>query len=495
MVANAAVIEEASDEEELSLSYRELKGKETVEDVDISPSLSDSQVQEVRELVREFEDVLTDVPGVRNLCSHDTNVTTSEPLRVKWYPILYHARDTVREEVEKIKQLGVIEPSSAPCANPVVLVKKRDDSTRFCIDFRQLNKVTVLDAEPMPDSDEKFAKLAGYRYFSKIDLSKAYWQVPLTPESREKTAFETELGLMQFVVMPFGLVNAPATFCRLMRLLLKGMSNVDNFMDDIWLYTVTWEEQLIALRQLFSRLREARLTARPTKCSIGYPKVECLGHFVSEGSTLTPHPDKVQAIVAAGRPKTKKQVRSFLGLIGFYRRYIPNFAAIAVPLTDLTRKGQPNVVQWGSSQERAFRSLKEHLMHDPILRLPEVEKTFILRTDASNEGLGAVLLQEHDEIKFPVAYASRKLLDRERNYSVIEKECLAIVWGIEKFYRYLIGREFVLETDHQPLLYLNKAKVANARLMRWALSLQPYRFRIRAIKGSENVGADYLSRV
>ena len=191
----------------------------------------------------------------------------------------------------------------------------------------------------------------------------------------------------------------------------------------------------------------------------------------------------------------KKQVRSFLGLIGFYRRYIPNFAAIAVPLTDLTKKGQPNVVVWEDSQEKAFMNLKDHLLHDPVLRLPVIERPFILRTDASNEGLGAVLLQEHEGMKFPVAYASRKLLEREKNYSVIEKECLAIVWGVEKFYRYLFGREFVLETDHQPLLYLNKAKVANSRLMRWALSLQPYRFRIQAIKGSENVGADYLSRL
>ncbi len=173
---------------------------------------------------------------------------------------------------------------------------------------------------------------------------------------------------------------------------------------------------------------------------------------------------------------------------------MPNFAEIATPLTDLTKKGQPNKVIWGASQQKAFDTLKGLLTRDPVLKLPELEKPFVLRTDASEIGLGAILLQEQDDVLFPIAYASKKLLPRERNYSVVEKECLAVVWGVEKFHRYLFGREFILQTDHQPLLYLNKAKVANARLMRWALLLQPYRMRIVAIRGADNLGADYLSR-
>jgi hypothetical protein len=273
------------------------------------------------------------------------------------------------------------------------------------------------------------------------------------------------------------------------------MENVDSFVDDIFVYSYTWEEHVQTLRNLFNRLRRANLTAKPTKCSIGYSNLECLGHLVSGLGQLKPHPDKVGAIKDAPRPETKKQVRSFLGLIGFYRKFVPNFAAIACPLTDLTKKGQPNKVSWGVCQENAFNALKQRLISAPILKLPELDKLFVLRTDASDTGLGAVLLQEQEGVKLPIAYASRKLLPREQNYSVIEKECLALVWGIGKFHTYLFGREFTLQTDHQPLLYLNKAKVANARLMRWALSLQPYSFRIEAIRGSENVGADFLSRV
>ena len=209
---------------------------------------------------------------------------------------------------------------------------------------------------------------------------------------------------------------------------------------------------------------------------------------------IQPIPEKVVSILKCQRPYTKKQVRSFLGLIGYYRNFIPNFSAVSAPLSDLTKKGQPNKVRWQEEQENAFNALIQELGKSPILCLPNFERQFILRTDASDVGIGAVLLQEKGEYKLPVAYASKKLLDRETQYSVIEKECYAIVWAVKKFMSYLYGREFVLETDHRPLVYLNTAKVANARLMRWALALQPFKFRLENIKGKENVGADFLSR-
>jgi len=195
------------------------------------------------------------------------------------------------------------------------------------------------------------------------------------------------------------------------------------------------------------------------------------------------------------RPTTKKQLRSFMGLVGFYRTFIPNFASIAVPLTEMTRKGAPNELEWTVIQEQAFNTLKHCISSPPILRLPDFSKEILLQTDASNDGLGAVLLQEEDDTKHPIAFASRKLLDREKNYSCIERECLAVVWGIQKFQNYLYGRHFILEVDHQPLQYLGKTQYQNGRLMRWALALQPYHFTVHAIKGSENVGADFLSRV
>ena len=294
--------------------------------------------------------------------------------------------------------------------------------------------------------------------------------------------------------MPFGLVNSGASFCRMMRVLLKGLENTDNFVDDIIVHTQSWRIQISCLRQLFKRLREARLTARPSKCVVGVETITFLGHVLGAG-TIEPSPEKVNDIRNSQRPTNKKQVRSFLGLAGYYRKFVPNFSSISAPLSDLTKKGQPSKVRWGPEQENAFQSLINQLTQSPILCLPNFEKEFILQTDASNIGIGAVLLQEYGEYRFPVCYASKKLLDREKHYSVIEKECLAIVWSVQKFQSYLYGKEFSLETDHQPLTYLNKAKVANARLMRWALALQPFKMRLESIKGSDNFAADFLSRM
>ena len=210
---------------------------------------------------------------------------------------------------------------------------------------------------------------------------------------------------------------------------------------------------------------------------------------------MQPREETIDKILHVPPPQTKKQLRAFLGLTSFYRQYVPNFALIAAPLTDATRKGSPNEIAWTEAHERAFETLKWHISHPPILSLPDVTKPFILQTDASNLGIGAVLLQEDaNGEKHPVAFASRKLQPRETRYSTIERECLAIVWGTIKFQEYLYGTEFILETDHQPLQYLGKAQFQNGRLMRWALTLQPYRFLLRAIHGKDNVGADCLSR-
>lgn len=233
--------------------------------------------------------------------------------------------------------------------------------------------------------------------------------------------------------MPFGLVTAPTTFCRLVRKVLKGLDCADSFVDDILIFSIDWATHLRALRQVLDRLRGARLTANPTKCSIGFDQnLECLSHVIGESQTLRPVQSKIEAIQKADLPTTKKGVRSFLGVVGFYWRFIPNFSAVAAPPSDLTKKVKPNQVIWEESQERAFNTLEERLVGPPILKLPEFDVPFILRTDASDLGLGAILLQEQEGQTMPIAYASRKLLARERNYSVIEKECLAVVWGVAK---------------------------------------------------------------
>ena len=278
-----------------------------------------------------------------------------------------------------------------------------------------------------------------------------------------------------------------------MRLLLDGLKDVDNLIDDILEHTGTWEAHIKLLKILLQRLRDCCLTARPSKCEIGFNSIDFLGHCVGDGKLMMSE-EKARAIVEAPRPETKKQVKSFLGMIGFYRKFVPNFAEIALPLTNLTKKGSPNGVPWDDIHQRSFESLKSYMVNSPILRLPELQRVFILRTDASNTGIGAVLLQESEGVAFPVAHASKKLLPRETRYSVIERECLALVLGIRKFQMYLYGKEFQVETDHYPLIYMQSAKLTNSRVMRWVLSLQPYRFQLKEIKGVHNIGADYLSR-
>ena len=241
------------------------------------------------------------------------------------------------------------------------------------------------------------------------------------------------------------------------------------------------------------KLSESNITIRPSKCSIGENCINYLGKVIGNG-TITPNNDNDMKILNAEPPRTKKQIQSFLGLTGYYRAYVPNYASLTAELTDLIRKGKPNKIEWTSSLQDSFDKLKQLLAAKPVLHLPDLTKTFTLRTDASNTGLGAVLLQEKKGRLFPISYASRKLLDREKNYCTPEKECLAIVWAINKFYNYLYGNEFILQTDHHSLKYLNTSKFCNSRLMRWAMMLQPFKMQIEYIKGNENYEADYMSR-
>ena len=497
--ANVTVDEE-TDTEEFGLddcAFPTAKQPQSYNDVSVSDALTSEQRAEVEALIEQYPDVLTSVPGRTDLIQHDIKLSTSEPIRSKGYPVPFKARDVMDSEIKEILELGVIEKSVSPYSSPVVLVPKKDGSVRFCIDFRKLNKVTEFDAEPMPNMEEVINRMSGNKFFTRMDCSKGYWQVCLPDNCKHLTAFETPQGLFQFKTMPFGLVNSGATFCRLMRQVLANVPNVDSFVDDMWILTETWEAHMTSLRQVLDRLRSAKLTAKPSKCFIGYSSIECLGHNIV-GQTVRPQEDKIQAIREATRPQTKRQMKSFLGLAGFYRRFIPSFSSIASPLTDLTKKDRPNSIKdWQDKHEKAFQTLKTRLTSSPILRLPVFrdEIPFVLRTDASDVGVGAVLLQEFEgEGRLPIAYASKKLLPREKNYSTIEKECLGIIWGIEKFRKYLYGVEFLLETDHKPLSYLQTAKVLNPRIMRWAMRLQPYRFRIVAIRGQDNLGADYLSR-
>jgi hypothetical protein len=276
---------------------------------------------------------------------------------------------------------------------------------------------------------------------------------------------------------------------------LDGIPGADSYIDDVLIHTPTWQLHLDTLRKTLESIRAAGLTIRPSKCVLGTDDVTFVGHHLEKG-VIRPGGDKMGKVQEAARPTTKKEVRSFLGLVGFYRTYIPNFATIAEPLTALTKKFKPNHVEWTEKEDEAFIALKGALEKEPILKLPDPAKPYIVRTDASDVGIGAILLQDHGGVLHPVAYASRQLLSAERNYSAMERECLALVWAITKKFRlYLYGNPFEVQSDHQPLSVVAQKKTVNARVMRWSLALQDYDFVVKHIKGATNFGADYLSRV
>jgi hypothetical protein len=444
-------------------------------------------------LVEEYKDIFTDRPGTTMLEQHKICLTTDEPIKLRPYPLPYAMREIVNKEIKQMLEDGIIERTDSPYASPIVMVRKADGSFRLCIDYRKLNKITIFDGEPMPSMVDIFNSLVQDNYFSKFDLSKGFWQIPIRAEDKPKTAFVTPDGIYQFRKMPFGAINSTATFNRLMRKAYGNIANIDSFVDDVLAHTQEWEYHITVLRKFFEATRKAGLTIRPKKSKIGCKTLEFLGHTIGKGK-LTPQQEKIGKILDSKVPETKKEVRSFLGLIGYYRNFIPNFSLIAAPLTDLTKKFLPAKVKWTENEQKAFVKLKDLVTQEPILRIPDFNKTFFLQTDASDQGVGGVLLQEWNGIKCPVAFFSKKFLEQHKRYAIIEKECLAIIWSIQRFEIYLYGREFILETDHSALTFIDQVKVKNNRVMRWALFLQNYRFQVQSIKGKDNVIADYLSR-
>lgn len=491
VTAAAAVILEAEGDGPETV---QLGQEEGLSQVRRGAELSSQEGRQLDSLLSKYRGVFSDRPGVARVESHAIELTSSVPVRVKPYPIPIRMQDQVRQEIKEMELAGIIEKSSSPYCSPMVVVRKKEGGVRICGDYRRLNALTRVDAEPMCDLRAIFARLAGSRIFSKLDLTKGFFQIPLDPASRKVTAFGTPDGLYQYTVLPFGLTNSPAVFNRMMRQVLQDIPGVEVFVDDVLVHSQSFKEHMSTLEKVLSRLQGYNLTVKPSKCEVGQKWVQYLGHVVGDGNCGC-QGDKISKIRDAPRPTTKKQVRSFLGLAGYYRDYIPKFAALASPLYDLLMKHAPNRVPWGTEQEEAFTALKDKLCKEPILQLPDFKKSFVLRTDASQDAVGAVLMQEKEGEVFPVAYHSRRLKGAELRYSTVELELLAIVEGVKKYYFYLFGGEFTLETDHMPLCNLKTSKNANARLMRWTLFLQQFSFVVRYIKGSANVGADWLSRL
>ena len=435
--------------------------------------LSPLQQQQLNDLFKEFSDVFSqgeDDLSCTLLLEH-TIETHRPPLR---QPYRRQNPAFQREEMPQVQQMlasDVIRPSNSPWASPVVMVKKKDGSLRFCVNFRQLNVATIKGTHPLPRIDDLLDALHGARWFSTFDLKSGYWQVPIQESDKEKTAFRTSSGqLYEFNQVPFGLCNAPATFSHLMDSGLSGLhwETCLFYLDDIIVFSSTWEEHLTRLRQVFERLRHADLKLGAEKCTFAAKEVSYLGHRVMEEGLL---PDS--ALLAAIReippPKTATEVRSFLGLAGYYRRYVKNFAAIAGPLHAPTRKDA--VFHWSADCQTALDRLKTLLTTSPITASPDFSQAFRLYTDASTAGLGAILAQVRDGKERIICCASRSLNQAEKAYPATKLECLAIVWAVAKFRPYLMAMPFEVFTDHYSLQWLKTMRTGLALLHRWSDTL------------------------
>ena len=368
----------------------------------------------------------------------------------------------LKRQLEELLEKGYIRPSFSPWGSPVLFVRKKDGSLRLCIDYRKLNQVTIKNRYPLPRIDDLFDQLQSAHVFSKIDLRSGYYQLRIRDSDIERTAFRTRYGHFEFLVMPFGLTNAPAAFMDLMHRVFHQFLDrfVVVFVDDILVYSASEEEHAEHLRIVLQTLREHQLYAKLSKCEFWLQQVHFLGHVFS-GEGVSVDPAKVEAVLQWESPRSVSEIRSFLGLAGYYRRFVRDFSQVAAPLTRLTRKGVSFV--WSEQCEQSFIELKRLLTSAPVLALPSGEEGFDVCTDASGVGLGAVLMQQGRV----VAYASRQLKPHEESYPTHDLELAAVVFALRIWRLYLYGVSFVVRTDHQSLRYLFSQRDLNMRRRRW----------------------------
>lgn len=458
-------------------------------------TLSEKQLLQLNTLVDNYFANMKKPLGKTSLIEHKIILTDPQPIKLRPYRVSPAIQEKIDKEIKSMLDDDVIEPSKSAFSFPVIMVpKKEKGSYRFCVDYRQLNKVTKKDAYPIPFISGILDMLGHARYISSVDVKSAFFQVPVAVESREYTAFSVPgRGLYQFKRMPFGLANSPATFQRLMDRVLGSELEPFAFvyLDDIIIVTDSFEKHLQVLESVFNRLTESGLTLSREKCKFCQSELKYLGYVVDEQG-LHCDPDKVKAILEIPTPKNPTEIRRLIGTASWYRRFIPNFSGMIAPITALLRKNKK--WEWTEDCEDSFRKIKDCLVSSPILSCPDFTKPFQLQTDASAYGIGAVLSQISDDGEQVIAYVSRSLSRTERNYSTVERENLAIVWSIEKLRAYLEGYTFTVVTDHHSLTWLYKLPQPTGRLARWIMRLQQFDFHVIHRKGADNIVPDMLSR-
>ena len=451
----------------------------------------------VKDIIEEFKDVFPDeLPkGLPPSRSHDFKIELTpgaEPIKKGLYRLSTKETEELKSQIQDLLEKGFIQPSSSPWGAPILFVNKNDGGFRLCVDYRALNKVTIKNSYPLPRIDYIFDRLMGAKFFTKIDLRSGYHQIRLDPESIPKTAFRTRYGLFEFTVLPFGLTNAPSTFMALMNDIFHEYLDifVIIYLDDILIYSSTLEEHLSHLQIVLDLLRKHKLFAKMSKCEFCRPSVDYLGHVLSDIG-ITVEATKVETIKDWPVPACKNDVQSFLGMVNFYRRFIKNCAHISRPLTQLTGNVE---FEWTDCTEKAFNSLKTALCTAPVLRTYDPNLPITVTTDASGFAIGAVLEQDEDGVRRPVAYFSRTMNPHEQNYHAQEQELLAIVESLRHWRSYLHGQKFIVQTDHASLQYLTTQDRLSPRQVRWLERIIDFDFKIVHIAGKTNFVADALSR-
>ncbi|GFV87714.1 retrovirus-related Pol polyprotein from transposon 297 [Trichonephila clavipes] len=472
------------------------KRPEHVNASELNKHLHDKQMDRLRELLNKYSKCFSNNPGLTNLVEHEIQLVSDQPVRTKPYRMSHRQNEILKNEINRMLKLGIIEVGESDYMSPMILVEVAGKEPRPCIDYRKLNGIIRTEYFPLPNIEERVEKVSAAKFITVFDLSKGYWQIPLSKTAQRYAAFCTSFGTYRPLRMSFGLKNAPYFFSKLMAELLNGLEDfVVPYLDDIAIFSDTWESHIKHMETVLQRIKRAKLTIKPSKCKFAQQNVKFLGHIVGQGFR-TPSEIKVQAVLEFPTPRTKTQIRAFLGIAGYYQKYINLFSVIAAPLTDaLKGRAKKGEIKWTTECENAFRELKGKLIDKPVLYAPNFEREFIVQTDASNAGMGAVLTQltEQGE-EHPILYLSKKFSEVEKRYCTTEKECASIVFAIKRLHYYLDGNSFLVMTDHNPLVWLNRNVSSNPRLMRWALALQPYNFRIVHRSGKSHKNADSLSR-